>query len=195
MGKIMHKLKLLLIITGLCALFSGCSFLSGGSSDVNDTYTTEFSDIPIPSSMDIEKGYTELDTTGNVRAGHMRFSGNVEWLSLLNACIYNMHKEGWSPLAIYKHKNGLLVFSKDERLCVITTSESIASTSMHVWVCPRMNGFTMPPTMPVGPAPAEAVEVYEETEYQPQTVDSYQPAPAAPQPGGSSGLNEAGLSE
>ncbi|MBQ4132196.1 MAG: hypothetical protein IJD04_00475 [Desulfovibrionaceae bacterium] len=190
----MQKIKSVCIMLGLCALLSGCAAFSGGSSDVTDTYTTEFSDIPIPKDMSIEKGYTELSTTGSVRAGHMRFSGSVEWLSLINACIYNLHTQGWSPLAVYKHKNGLLVFEKAERICVMTFSESITSTTMYVWVCPRMKGFTVPPTMPAGPAPVEAVETYEEREYNPQTTDSYQPSPAAPQTGGN-GLNEAGLSE
>lgn len=191
----MRKISLLFVVVLLCTLFSGCAGFSGGSADVTDTYTAEFNDIPIPKDMGIEKDATEIVTDGNVRSGYMRFSGNVEWLSLINACLYNMHNQGWSPLAVYKHKNGMLVFSKGDRVCVMSFADSLTSTTMRVWVCPRMNGFTMPPTMPKSPAPAEAVETYEERQSQPETTDSYQPSNSASQTQGGSGLSEAGLSE
>ena len=72
-----------LVIIGLVAtvlLGSGCSanFFSGGTSDVTDTYTPEFGDVPIPRDMGIETSSTDVTQAGNVRGGHMRVKGSVE---------------------------------------------------------------------------------------------------------------------
>jgi len=196
----MQRIRLIFIGLAMTVLFSpGCgNFFSGGASDVTDTYTAEFHDVPIPKDMSIEKGYTEIDQTGNMRAGHMRFSGNVELISLINASIYNMHAQGWSPLAIYKHKNGLLVFQKDERVCTMVFTESMTSTVMRVWVSPKMNGFTMPPTMPVGPAPAQPAETYEEVQFAGGNSGGSGSSGGSPENGSGSsggGMNEQSLDE
>ena len=163
----MQSIRLVIIgFVTTVLLTSGCSgnFFSGGTSSVTDTYTPEFSDVPIPRDMGIETSYTEVTQAGNLRVGHMRFKGSVEWASLIDACIYNMYTQGWSPLAIYKQKSGLLVFEKDERVCVMVFTSSLISTEMWVWVNPKMHGFTSPPTMPVGPAPVEATENHEQVQ-------------------------------
>lgn len=170
--------------------------LSGGTSDVTDTYTGEFADVPIPRDMSANSGNTDVSDASGQRVGYMQFSGSVEWRSLIDACAYNMYTQGWSPLAIFKKPNGLLVFQKDQRICTISISKSITGTVMHVWVTPKMNGFTVPPTMPVAPAPVEADEIRESGS---SDGDSYEYKPSESSSGGDSyssgGVNEQGLSE
>lgn len=99
-GMCVQSIRLVIIgFVTTVLLTSGCSgnFFSGGTSSVTDTCTPEFSDVPIPRDMGIETSYTEVTQAGNLRVGHMRFKGSVEWASLIDACIYNMYTQGWSP--------------------------------------------------------------------------------------------------
>ena len=200
----MQSIRLVIIgFVTTVLLTSGCSgnFFSGGTSSVTDTYTPEFSDVPIPRDMGIETSYTEVTQAGNLRVGHMRFTGRVEWSSLIDACIYNMYTQGWSPIAIYKQKSGLLVFEKDERVCVMMFTSSLINTEMWVWVNPRMHGFTSPPTMPVAPAPVEATENHEQVQSGGGSSQSggsgteYSPSSSGSSGGGSSSYSGGGVNE
>lgn len=183
----MQSVRLFVLGLAITGLLTGCAnpFL-GGNSDVTETYVIEFDDIPIPKDMEIKNGYTEISQTDNLKTGHLRFTGRVEWLSLINACSYNMHQQNWIPIAIFKSPQGLLVFRKDERVCVIVITDSFPNTLMRVWVSPKMNGFTVPPTMPVGPAPVEPeVSSYHGAESQPD-IGSYNGAEYQPDDSGAS---------
>ncbi len=177
---------------------------SGGTSDINDTYYAEFSDIPVPREMSADNGSTEISDHMGQKIGYMRFSGSIEIFSLQDAMAYNMHKQSWSPLSIFKSKNGVMVFEKGERVCIIAVSDSFPSNVMRIWVTPKMHGFVVPPSMPVSPAPVEPIENHTSGTGGTGSIsssDSYSPSSTNSGSSGSSGsesgssVNEQGLSE
>lgn len=182
------------LLLGCLAVFvlaaGGCAGLGGPfaseSSDVTEVYYADIPDVPIPKDMGYDGGKSDIKNVGGMPTGYMYFSGPIEWLSLQNACAYNMYREGWSPLSIYKSKHGIMVFEKAGRVCTIVVSDSFPSNTMQIWVTPKMNGFTEPPTMPTPTRPVESTD-----------SDSYSGS-TAPEPssssssGGSSGASSGG---
>lgn len=182
----MQKIRLFILGLAITGLFiTGCANpFSGGTSDVTDTYLAEFPDIPIPKDMGINESYTQISQIDNIRTGYLSFTGGVEGLSLIDAFLYNMHQQHWTPLAIYKSEHGLLVFQKDTRICVMTITDSFPNTLLRIWVSPKMSGFTVPPTVPPTPAPpVESEESYYEVE------------PLSDESGAGSGSSESEYSE
>ena len=194
------------ILTALIALTAlGCTSIrnsfSGGTSDINDTYFAEFSDVPVPRDMEVDSGSVNVSDHMGQKNGYVRFTGSVDVFSLQDAMAYNMHQQSWSPLSIFKSKNGIMVFEKGERICVLEITSSFPNTVMRIWVTPKMHGFLVPPSMPVSPTPVEPIENQASGTGGSGGSDSYSPPPAnsGSSGGGSSGsgtsLNETGLSE
>lgn len=189
-------------VTFLTICLTACTSIgntfSGGTSDINDTYYAEFSDIPVPRDMSADNSSTEISDHMGQKIGYMRFTGSIEIFSLQDAMAYNMHKQSWSPLSIFKSKNGVMVFEKGERICIITVTDSFPSNAMRIWVTPKMHGFVVPPSMPVSPAPVEPIENHTSGTGGNSSSDSYSPSPPSSDSSGSgsgSSVNEQGLSE
>ncbi len=191
-----YRINLLALIGIFLLNLGGCAGFNPfdrGTSDINDTYRTEISDIPIPKDMGYVSSKSHISNTGGIKTGYMYFSGAVEWQSLQNACIYNLYKEGWSPMAIYKDKQGIMVFEKDERVCTVAVSNSFPSNTMEIWVTPRMHGFTVPPTMPVSPKSNRSNS--DEGNDGGYVAPASSETPPASSNSNSGGINEQGLSE
>ena len=158
----MRLFRLVILTTLIASTSLGCTSIrnsfSGGTSDINDTYFTEFIDVPVPRDMEVDTGSVDVSDNMGQKYGHIRFTGPVDALSLQDAMTYNMYKQGWSPLGIYKAKTGIMIFEKAQKVCFIQVSDSFPSNIMHIWVTAKMNGFLVPPSMPVSPKPVEPIE-------------------------------------
>lgn len=180
-----RKFLLLGCLAAFLLTAGGCAGLGGPfaseSSDVTEVYYADIPDVPIPKDMGYDGGKSDIKNVGGMPTGYMYFSGPIEWLSLQNACAYNMYREGWSPLSIYKSKHGIMVFEKAGRVCTIVVSDSFPSNTMQIWVTPKMNGFTEPPAMPTSNRPVESTD-----------SESYSGSTAPESSGGSSGTGSAG---
>jgi len=101
----------------------------------------DFDDILIPSELSLEKKNSLVYTTGRFKAGMLVFAGRVEPSSLASFFQSNMQKDGWSLLSSFKYRQYLLVFLKEDRVCVITIREKTFSTTAEVRVGPIEQGF------------------------------------------------------
>lgn len=201
----MHLFRVVVLTTLIAITALGCTSIrnsfSGGTSDINDTYFADFPDVPVPRDMEVDSGSVDVSDTMGQKYGYIRFTGAVDAFSLQDAMAYNMHQQSWSPLGILKAKRGIMVFEKGQKICVIQVTDSFPSNIMNIWVTPKMNGFLVPPSMPISPKPVEPIESSASGSggYS-NTSDSYSPpADSGSSGGGSSGsgtsLKEQGLSE
>lgn len=154
----------------------GCANLMPGSSQdpaapseppVQSSFYYDFSDIRVPAEMELQTDKSTITPTDQGKIGVMKFKGRVEPISLFDFFANTMPKDGWTMLTYQKYQRYLLVFSKENRVTVITIAEDpIYYTNLEVWVSYRV---------PAGSAPAYSTGA--------QPVDTY---PYSGTPAGSS---------
>jgi len=101
----------------------------------------DFDDVLIPSELSLDKKISMVYTTGRFKAGVLFFAGRVEPSSLASFFQSNLQKDGWSLLSSFKYRQYLLVFLKEDRVCVITITEKTFSTTAEVRVWPIEQGL------------------------------------------------------
>ncbi len=138
-------------------LLSACSSMGGGSSSsapasdasgvpVTSTYVGEFTDIPIPREMKVVGKYTAIvHNQDGTKAGTQVFEGNVELQSLMNAMLYNMSQQGWTPRGVFRGQRSAMVFEKGNSLALITATEGTFSTEMELWVAKKISDGALQP--------------------------------------------------
>ena len=110
----------------------------------------------------------------------------MAWDSLVNACASNLTRDGWSVMGLFRGERSLIVADKMDRVCVISIVDGFPSTTMHVWVTDKTNGFIAPLAEPMksGGESGGSDDGYVTTSTGSSSSGS-----------GSGGLNEQGLSE
>lgn len=123
----------------------GCANLTGSSSAepqpeaMPTSFFYDFNDIRVPSEMEIQPGKSSITPVEGGKSGVMKFKGRVEPISLFDFFYNTMPKDGWTLLTYQKYQRYLLVFSKDNRITVITIEEDpIYYTWLEIWVSPRV---------------------------------------------------------
>ena len=96
----------------------------------------DFDDIRIPSEMKVDKKDSFVYTSGNLKVGVLAFSGGVEPDSLTAFFQNNLPRDGWRLVSTLKYRGTMLVFLKEDRVCIITIKEKMFSTVLDVWVGP-----------------------------------------------------------
>ena len=139
----------------------------------SETYFDQFSDIPIPSEMSVDRKRSLSTTTQDgMRIGLITVTGRVDVLSLNNAMIHNMARSGWALRAATTGTKTMQIYEKGLQYCVIYTFEETFTTVMEIWGAQRLgdsysaaaasgpsssSSFVLDPTTP---APAEGAPIY-----------------------------------
>ena len=147
-----HLLKLALVALILSSW--GCANLMPGSSSdpapspepaIASSFYYDFSDIRVPAEMELQKDKSSITPTNQGKIGVMKFKGRVEPISLFDFFSNTMPKDGWTMLTYQKYQRFLMVFTKDNRVTVVTIAEDpIYYTNLEVWVSYRVPGGSAP---------------------------------------------------
>ena len=126
-------------------MLSGCMTSRKGEPSSVPTKETrasyyDFDDILIPSELSLDQKNSLIYTTGRLKAGILVLGGQVEPASLAAFFQSNMQKDGWSLLSSFKYRQYLLVFLKEDRVCVVMITEKTFSTAAEVRVGPIEQG-------------------------------------------------------
>ena len=97
----------------------------------------EFGDVMIPREMDIDKDASFIYNRGGINAGLLRLSGRVDNRSLMRYFQNNLGNDGWRMVSQFQAPQSLMVFEKENRLCLIAVEDSTFQTFVDVWVVPR----------------------------------------------------------
>ena len=97
----------------------------------------EFGDVMIPRDMDVNKDASFIYNRGGINAGLLRLSGRVDSRSLLRYFQNNMANDGWRMISQFQAPQSLMVFEKENRLCLIAVEDSTFQTFADIWVVPR----------------------------------------------------------
>jgi len=150
------------IVFALLASSLGCANLTGSSSQdqapppVQASFFYDFNDIRVPEEMEIQTDKSSITPTDGGKYGVMKFRGRAEPISLFDFFYNTMPKDGWSMVTYQKYQRYQLVFTKDNRVCVITIEESaIYYTNLEIKVTPKIsNSYT--PAYPTGAQPMDS---------------------------------------
>lgn len=95
---------------------------------------SDFEDVPIPSEISVNKKKTQLYSAGKVKVGLLTLEGRVDPDSLAAFFQNNLPRSGWKPMTTLKDRENVLVFLKDDRLCLINIAEGWFTTVCEVRV-------------------------------------------------------------
>lgn len=148
-------IRKLLIGVSVLVLFSGCATLTQqepkegqaplqtdeglsrqDSAQMSNYF--DFEDILIPQEMELDAERSIIFETPSLKAGALVFTGRVDPVSLFNFLMNSMPQDNWKPRSYFKYGRYLMVFEKENRVCVIRIQEERFKTLLHVWVTPRI---------------------------------------------------------
>lgn len=131
-------------------LSAGCANIMPGSSSepldpnappAQTSFYYDFKDIQVPEEMELQTSKSSISPAESGKAGVMKFKGRVEPISLFDFFYNTMPKDGWNLLTYQKYQRYLLVFSKENRISVITIeTDPIYYTTVEIWVSPLVPG-------------------------------------------------------
>jgi len=98
----------------------------------------DFEDILIPQEMELDAEQSIIFETPSLKAGALVFSGRVDPVSLFNFLMNSMPQDNWKPRSYFKYGRYLMVFEKNDKVCVIRIQDERFKTQLHVWVTPRI---------------------------------------------------------
>ncbi len=110
---------------------------ASGASSAN--LTGEFTDVPVPATMDITSD-TFVTVGQGIKTGSQKFRGRMESVDLMNAMRRNMAGHGWVLRSAQRSQESILVFEKPDRVCTLHFSEGLIFTDMTVFVSSRLTG-------------------------------------------------------
>ena len=152
----MKKIVLLLFVAVIA--MAGCQSLTGQQQQPVQTQAPmpqlnqafySFADVPVPRELEYVRDRSFVFEMPGFKAGVMVFSGNVDLVSLENYFKMNMAKNGWKNINIFRYKDIVMNYVKDERTCNIKMSRGSFATDVEIWVGPA-NKET-PPREMMGP--------------------------------------------
>jgi hypothetical protein len=105
------------------------------TSTVNNQYY-DFSDVLIPGELKLKPKLSSVYRTPGFAAGLLVFEGRYDATSLSGFFESNMAKDNWRSKASLKFNPMILIFEKDNRVCVIRIEEYTFNTHVEVWMAP-----------------------------------------------------------
>jgi hypothetical protein len=106
----------------------------------------DFSDVKTPGSMTLDRDESFVYETNSVRAGVLALSGSASMEEILAFYEDHMPRDGWTMLSSFKYQKNVLIFTKTDKVCLITTHRPnlLSKTALEVWVAPVRPGQTVP---------------------------------------------------
>ena len=166
-----NKYLLVLVISTLLFSLAGCAdlFNSNSSSDsssgstvsassVSDYYYAEFDDIPVPTALSPSGTPTIIYTNTGIKSGSQAFAGRVEITSLNTFMINHLTKQGWGFKSAFRSDKSVLIFEKSDKFCVIYNIDGTITTTMQVFVTPKVSGSSVTPLTGYTPGTGAVVQ-------------------------------------
>ena len=122
----------------------------------------DFGDVLIPAELSFQKSLSFVMQTPGMSAGVLSFKGRVEQGSLISFFQNSMAKDNWQPVSLFKSPRTMMVFKKENRLCVINITDGSYTTTVEIWVAPTM-AETMPSLSQMKPSALDSMESMEMT--------------------------------
>jgi hypothetical protein len=138
----MKRFEFLISVVGLfflLGLVGGCAIFKKeeGKPPSDTSLKASFSDfegVVIPSELSVNKKKSYIYSAARTKVGLLTFEGRVEPDSLATFFQTHLPRGGWKPMTALKDREHSLIFLKEDRVCLITISETWFTTVCEVRV-------------------------------------------------------------
>jgi len=96
----------------------------------------DFNDIPIPREISVQPDRSYVFVAGQIKMGFLTLRGRVDSNSLMNFFASALPHEGWRMKAQFRYNRSLLIFDKQDKVCVIIIKEEAYYTYVEIYVSP-----------------------------------------------------------
>jgi len=100
----------------------------------------DFNDIPIPREIKVQPKNSYVFVSGQIKMGFLTLRGRVDSNSLMNFFASALPHEGWRMKAQFRYNRSLLIFDKQDKVCVIIIKEEAYYTYVEIYVSPATAG-------------------------------------------------------
>ncbi len=98
----------------------------------------DFGDVLIPGELKMDRRSTFIYQTAGFTSGVLSLAGRVEFSSLITFFENNMAKDNWRFLSSFKSPRTILLFEKQNRVCVIYLTDREYKVNVEIWVAPAV---------------------------------------------------------
>lgn len=170
----------------VCLLLPACGGIdvpnpfASSQASIDDVYFDYFQDVPILKDLAVDTDRTLISVAQDgSKVGLLTLEGRVDMLSLSNAMVHNMTKQGWILRSSVQGGKAVQIYEKGTRYSVLYYYEQMTSTAMEVWVGAKVTeGAHMPivPALDTNAMPSnsnteEDILMNDATEYPPWGAD------------------------
>lgn len=141
--------KSLLVLLISLVLSSGCAYLRGNGGESDEAAVPgeemeagalyyDFGDVPIYSSLKVDKKRSFVYHVPGFTAGVLGLSGRVDIDTLEYFFKKSMPKDNWKLVCSFKSPRSVLFFTKEKKSCIINMTEKWFKTEVEIWVAPNI---------------------------------------------------------
>lgn len=143
---LMVYLVLVLFVVG----GQGCTYFDTASEDSvaavvpesQPFYPKDFKEVLIPDGLTLDRTETMYIKSESFNGGILNYQGRLEVNSLVEYFENSMPQKGWTLSGSVKSANSLLIFTKPEKTCMISITESKLSVNTEVYIYVSENLMT-----------------------------------------------------
>ncbi|MBW1982972.1 MAG: hypothetical protein JRJ12_17370 [Deltaproteobacteria bacterium] len=96
----------------------------------------EFPDVPVPRELTMDQRQSFVYSAPGLATGLMVYDGNVDYDSLVQFFQRELRAQGWNLQATLKYPRTMLLYHKDDRICLITMRTGTFKVHVEIWVAP-----------------------------------------------------------
>ena len=102
----------------------------------------DFNDVLIPNDLKVDKKSSYIVQSPGFLSGILALKGRIERNALVAFFQTNMAKDNWREIGLFKspRTSSIIVFQKENRLCVISIEEKDYYTYVEIGVAPTLGG-------------------------------------------------------
>lgn len=97
-------------------------------------YPKDFNDVLIPDGLTLDRNESMYIKSESFNGGILNYQGRLEVNSLTEFFENTMPEKGWTLSGSVKSANSLLIFTKPEKTCMISITESKLSMNTEVYI-------------------------------------------------------------
>jgi hypothetical protein len=137
-----RKLLACLVLSLFVLSVQGCTYFDTTNSEgtvvtVTESqpfYPRDFDDVLIPDGLTLDRNESMYIKSESFNGGILNYQGRLEVNSMTEFFENTMPEKGWTLSGSVKSANSLLIFTKHEKTCMISITESKLSMNTEVYI-------------------------------------------------------------
>lgn len=140
-----RRILFLFFVLLLAAPFAGCVTGQAGKKaeakpEEPAPVYLDFGDVQVPPDLSLDRKQSFVYQSGGLSAGVLVLSGGLGMDEALKFFEKNMARDNWTLVSLFKSERSIMLFSKENRWCIINVTRHPLSTLVEIFVAPTSGG-------------------------------------------------------